>query len=244
MIRHTFITCLFILSSCLNNLWAQNVGIGTNSPSNSAMLEVASLDRGLLLPRISDTSNITEPAEGLLVYDRASKAPNYFDGNRWNNVADARNNYVPVEGSIKYVLTGVSTIGGLAVQTGLLDAIGYYNEARAPRVSSGPGQIKGTDSLVFEKEFDGNSIVFKRAMLSGQQIPTMEIQHFMPGASVPFYSVKITTVLVLEQSFFISEKTGRLTERYSLLVRTIGYKDGVTGKSFSITISTGTFGAY
>ena len=223
---------------------AQNIGIGTSSPNNSAILDITSTSKGLLLPRILDTNNVTTPAEGRVVYNRADKAPNYFDGNRWNNIADARNNYVPVEGFIKYIITGIATVGGIAVQTGLQDAVSYNNEIRAPRTATGFGQTKGIDSVVLEKEFDGNSIIFKRALLSNQLIPTIEIQQFLPGATTPFYTVKLSTVRILEQSFFISEKTGRLTEKYSMLAATIGYRDVVNGKSFSITASTGAFGTY
>lgn len=224
--------------------FAQNVGIGTNNPHASAMLDVSSTNKGLRLPRVSDTTKVAAPAEGLLVYDGESKAPTYFDGNRWNNLADARNQFVPVEGFIKYSLAGITTIGGMAVQTGLLDAIDYNNQVRAPRNTTGPNQIKGIDSVVLEKEFDGNSIVFKRALLAGNIIPTLEIQQFLPGANTAFYTVKLTNARILEQSFFISEKTGRLTEKYSILAATIGYRDVLSGKSFSINVATGNFGAY
>ena len=235
---------LLLFSFLTLSSYAQNVGIGTSNPNSSAMLDISSTNRGLLMPRVADTSNVTTPAEGLMVYNRADKAPNYFDGNRWNNVADARNNFVPLEGTIKYSLTGVTSIGGMAVQTGLLDAIDYSNAFRAPRVASGPAQFKGIDSVIFEKEFDGNSIIFKRALLSGQLIPTLEILQYLPGASTAFYSIKITNARVLEHSFYISQKTGRLTEQYSLLTSLIGFRDLVNGKSFSYNVSTNTFGTY
>ena len=47
------------------------VGIGTNTPDTSAMLEVASTTKGMLVPRMSTTQRtaIQYPANGLLVYD-------------------------------------------------------------------------------------------------------------------------------------------------------------------------------
>jgi hypothetical protein len=47
------------------------VGIGTNSPDTSAMLEVASTTKGMLVPRMSTAQRtaIQNPANGLLVYD-------------------------------------------------------------------------------------------------------------------------------------------------------------------------------
>jgi type VI protein secretion system component Hcp len=237
---HHFLFLLFIATGS----FAQNVGIGTGNPNSSAILDLTSTSKGLLLPRVADTSNVSTPAEGLVVYNRADKAPNYFDGNRWNNVADARNNFVPVEGFIKYTISGITSIGGMAVQTGLLDAVDYNNAFRAPRNPTGPNQLKGIDSVVLEKEFDGNSIVLKRALLAGNIIPTIEIHQFLPGATTPFYSVKLTSARILEQSFYISEKTGRLTEKYGIVISTIGFRDLVSGKSFSYNISTNSFGTY
>lgn len=66
----------FIISILLVNLLltaeAQvGVGIGTNSPDSSSMLEVASTTKGMLVPRMSTAQRtaIQNPANGLLVYD-------------------------------------------------------------------------------------------------------------------------------------------------------------------------------
>ncbi len=226
------------------NSFSQNVGIGTSNPNSSAILDIASASKGLLLPRIADTANIESPAAGLLVYDQISRAPNYYDGNRWNNVADARNNFVPLNGFIKYTVPGAGSIGGMTVAPGPLDAIEYSNASSLPAIQTGAGQLKGEDSLIFTKEFDANSAVFKRAMMGGSVIPSMEIQHYRPGASSPFFTVKLSSVTIKGQSFFISDKTGRLTERYGIMYSVIGFRDLVTGKSFSYNVSSGAFGAY
>ncbi len=71
-------TIAFILLICLftQTLYAQ-VAINTtgNSPDASAMLDVVSTDKGLLIPRMTTTQRLDiniglgGPAEGLLVYD-------------------------------------------------------------------------------------------------------------------------------------------------------------------------------
>lgn len=53
---------------------AQNVGIGTTSPSASAQLHISSTNKGLLIPQISldslkDVTSIPSPANGLMVYN-------------------------------------------------------------------------------------------------------------------------------------------------------------------------------
>ena len=48
-----------------------NVGIGTTSPNTSAMLDVTSTSKGMLVPRLTTAQRtaITTPANGLIVYD-------------------------------------------------------------------------------------------------------------------------------------------------------------------------------
>ncbi len=62
-----------------NCLWGQNVAINTtgNVPDVSAMLDIVSTDKGLLLPRISltsttDATTIPSPANSLIVYNTNS----------------------------------------------------------------------------------------------------------------------------------------------------------------------------
>jgi hypothetical protein len=65
-----------------------NVGIGTTRPDNSASLEVNSINKGFLPPRMTYPQRhaIPSPAEGLMVYNIESKKMNYFDGTEWRNM--------------------------------------------------------------------------------------------------------------------------------------------------------------
>ncbi|MEM9886771.1 MAG: hypothetical protein AAF849_12835, partial [Bacteroidota bacterium] len=51
-----------------------------NAPDSSAMLDISSTNKGLLIPRMDSTarSMITNPVEGLLVYDESSRSFWYF----------------------------------------------------------------------------------------------------------------------------------------------------------------------
>ncbi len=67
----TFSVLLVLLSFAVN---AQNVGIGTVTPSASAQLHVNSTSKGVLIPQVSidslkDITSIPSPANGLLVYN-------------------------------------------------------------------------------------------------------------------------------------------------------------------------------
>ncbi|MCS7019132.1 MAG: hypothetical protein RMJ87_05950 [Cytophagales bacterium] len=63
--------------------WAQNVGIGTATPDNSAMLDVTSANSGLLVPRMPDHNVIASPANGLLVFNTTLNKFVYRSGTQW-----------------------------------------------------------------------------------------------------------------------------------------------------------------
>jgi len=79
------LTILFMV----NNIAAQNVGIGTTTPTASAALEIKSNTKGLLIPVMNTTARnaIATPANGLLVYDSTAKAFYYFKNNGWISMA-------------------------------------------------------------------------------------------------------------------------------------------------------------
>lgn len=64
---------------------AQNVGIGTQTPSASAQLEVSSTSSGLLMPRMTTAQRdaIAAPAKGLLIYNLDDNSIDRYDGARW-----------------------------------------------------------------------------------------------------------------------------------------------------------------
>ncbi|WP_341226349.1 hypothetical protein [uncultured Arcticibacterium sp.] len=68
-----------------------NVGIGTVSPDNSAVLDIQSQNKGLLIPRMSleERNLIDNPAQGLLVYQTGEDAGFYFfNGKDWSAMTD------------------------------------------------------------------------------------------------------------------------------------------------------------
>jgi len=81
----------------------ENVGIGTTKPDQSALLDLSSQSKGLLIPRMSleQRGSIQNPANGLMVYQTDFLSGfYYFDGKNWspltsttnaNSVADANN---------------------------------------------------------------------------------------------------------------------------------------------------------
>ncbi len=66
---------------------AQNVGIGTNSPNVSAILELKDTTKGFLPPRMTTAQRnaITPVVAGLMIYNTSTNKPNYYDGSEWLN---------------------------------------------------------------------------------------------------------------------------------------------------------------
>lgn len=75
-----------LLIVTFSHLHAQ-VGIGTNTPNSSAILELQSTDRGILLPRMTSAQRnaIVTPANGLQVFDINTNSFWYFNGTLWIN---------------------------------------------------------------------------------------------------------------------------------------------------------------
>lgn len=61
-----------------------NLGIGTTSPSQSAIVDMSSTTRGFLPPRMTkDQRDAISPVEGLMIYNVSTKKPNFYDGTSW-----------------------------------------------------------------------------------------------------------------------------------------------------------------
>lgn len=63
----------------------QNVGFGTFTPDPSALLDLTSTDRGLLIPRLSTAERdlIANPADWLLIFNTSSEQFQYYNGVVW-----------------------------------------------------------------------------------------------------------------------------------------------------------------
>lgn len=123
-----------------------NVGIGTSTPNASALLDVSSIGKGVLLPRIAltgtgDVTTIASAATSLLVYNTATAgtSPNnvvpgyyYWNGTKWIAFGGS--------GGLNWSLTGN---GGTTAGTnfiGTTDAVDWVvktNNAERMRVLSG-----------------------------------------------------------------------------------------------------------
>ena len=65
------------------------VGVGTETPDTTAILEVSSTEKGILFPRMATSQReaITSPATGLHVYDTETKSLWFYNGGSWVDYA-------------------------------------------------------------------------------------------------------------------------------------------------------------
>ncbi|NRD22710.1 hypothetical protein HNV10_05630 [Winogradskyella litoriviva] len=92
---------LFVISLLVTGLSYAQVGIGTESPDASSLLDLSSTSQGLLAPRMTtlERTAIVSPAESLLVFDTDEAAFFYYNtaSTTWielaNNTSVKRDNY-------------------------------------------------------------------------------------------------------------------------------------------------------
>jgi hypothetical protein len=91
-LKHFFVLAFLFL--CGAN-WMQSfgqIGIGTNTPNASAMLDISSASKGFLAPRMSllQRQAISSPANGLMVFQENENAGLYvYFNNKWNKLDTA-----------------------------------------------------------------------------------------------------------------------------------------------------------
>ena len=66
----------------------QNIGINEPNPDNSALLEMTSSERGLLIPRMTTVQRdaIASPAQSLLIYNITEKCLQIWENAQWNDI--------------------------------------------------------------------------------------------------------------------------------------------------------------
>jgi hypothetical protein len=111
-----------------------NVGIGTNSPNASAILDLSSTTKGVLIPRMtaSQRAAISNPEAGLIVYQTNANSGNYFfNGSSWDVLSNANygdiktgiqssdhNGWIRLNGRLKSSLTSTQQTQATALGIG------------------------------------------------------------------------------------------------------------------------------
>ncbi len=86
------------------------VGIGTTTPNANAVLELTSASKGLLLPRVNDTTNVPNPTAGLMVYNKNTNTAAVHNGVQWGSfITNLAASAVAAGDSITYSVSGPGT---------------------------------------------------------------------------------------------------------------------------------------
>lgn len=110
------ISILFSLSLFLchaSSAQTDNMGIGTLTPDPSARLEVSATNKGFLTPRMTsaERSAVSNPAEGLLVYDTSTSSFWYFKSGNWTELITQ---IPPVPSNVLFSSLNQTGVAGIA----------------------------------------------------------------------------------------------------------------------------------
>jgi hypothetical protein len=85
--KNVLLIALLLISGAT---YAQNVGIGTSNPDESAILDLQTTNKGFLLPRLTEKQKdlIPTPAEGLMIYqtDTNKQGVYLYQSGSWKNI--------------------------------------------------------------------------------------------------------------------------------------------------------------
>lgn len=138
---------------CVNGAFAQNVGIGTNSPDASAKLDITSTNSGLLVPRISlasttDVLTIPAPATSVLVYNTNAGMTSgsgvgyyYWTGGVWERLLSGT---LPTAGWGLTGNAGTNPATNFIGTTNAVDFVARTNNTERLRIQSGGNVGIGT----------------------------------------------------------------------------------------------------
>ena len=104
---------LLFLTALSSTLTAQSVGVGTLTPDASAALDISSVSKGILIPRMSSAQRelISTPASGLLVFDLTTNSFWFRNTNAWVELVDSVNTEVHRIGVNKLYMAMSDSLG-------------------------------------------------------------------------------------------------------------------------------------
>jgi len=201
---------LYVVFLCLSVEAIAQVGIGTTSPDSSAVLDLSSPSKGLMLPRVSDTSSVDNPNAGLIVYNLNENAPYYFNGSNWQSMNAMSMMMTPNStDSVTYRITGPGGSSERPLTTMNFSYTGGIGAAGA--------------ALNFSKGLDeSTSSLLKWGY--GDVLPnSIEFKFYEAGASTAHIWVAIENVTIVAQSAGLGENGW--SEAYTCTYTFLAYKD-------------------
>lgn len=149
---------------------AQGVGIGNNSPASTAMLDVSSTSKGLLVPRMTQTQRtaISSPAQGLLVYQTDGAQPGFY----YNSSATSTASWLWLPDKVSAndnlgngIATTAVKLSGNTLSNNGTGGLSIDNTGNV--TTTGSSTVTGNSSVAGNSSIAGNSTVTGNESVSG-----------------------------------------------------------------------------
>jgi hypothetical protein len=233
-----FLLCLFVGFS----VHAQNMGVGTTTPDASAVLDVSSANKGLLIPRMTATTrtSIPNPATGLMVFQTDGSTGFYYNAGTpaapsWillqpsTNVTAQGNTFNGVNQLVKTDLSGqlpalsganLTSLNASNLSSGNIPIERLGN----PEAASSATFLRGDNTWVapttFEERREENPVEAKEDFVDFTEFKN-------PNNSVVTVHV---TIEDNDTGWFV-----QIVDGEGIVVATSGYPVGVKGKTNALT---------
>ena len=189
---------------------SQSVGIGTADPDVSAILDITSTNQGLLVPRLADTTAISQPAAGLVIYNQAMRAINFHDGVQWRNLNSVANS------AIKDSIT-------ISINSSAETVLRSYEQETARSLASNglPSSAPVAGKFNFTKLHDANSDILKtRCFDAFSTLAMIQCRFYNRATGALVYEVKFETAYVYGCKDSVDPTNGFI-ESYSISAKKI-----------------------
>ena len=147
------------------------VGVGTNTPASSAMLDVTSTNKGFLPPRFTNAQrgNIINPEAGLIIYNTDEKGIQIYNGTTWYTVSfESLQNFSTTVSAFQP--TGCQALATATTTYQKIGDMGTFTKNIANsfielnlQTNLYVGSFTGTTGVIFELRVDGVATSFGRA---------------------------------------------------------------------------------
>ncbi len=130
--QSTFVTASSGAISPGNSIAINTTGA---SPHNSAILDISSTTKGVLLPRTT-TGSVTSPANGLIIYNSTTKKFSHFNGSSWDSPCSLSVPGSSASGSSEVDGVAINPTGAEAHHSAILDLSSADKGFLLPRLTS------------------------------------------------------------------------------------------------------------
>lgn len=203
---------LFLLAS--TNIIAQ-VGIGTTDVETSAILELDSSNLALLLPRVANTAAISNPVNGMLIFDLSSLCIKGFENGKWTACLNPGLNEILVqvgyEGDNPNTIISEVTAIELASIPGVVGVNPSHEQAYQnyidvnPNLFSAPATVEEINAMIPAVTSNGTALV------SAYTCNTASSGILTAGTAVSGVSQTITATVTTVGTYSISTTANGVT---------------------------------